>query len=185
MAMMPGVAFEKSTAAMMVFMVCFGYHGKGVGERRKMEGLENAKGRGMRSGVFREGGHGVGEMIRFLHTRIRVRDLDRSISFYKNLGYELGELKDSPQGNSLAFLELPGNEVFLELCHSPEYTATCPEDLMHTCLGVPDIVAYCDGVEKAGIEIWPSGWREKFLNDEKKMAFVTDPDGYEVEILER
>lgn len=185
MAMMPGVAFEKSTAAMMVFMVCFGYHGMGWGERRKMEGLENAKGRGMRSGVFREGGHGAGEMIRFLHTRIRVRDLDRSISFYKNLGYELGELKESPQGNSLAFLELPGNEVFLELCHSPEYTATCPEDLMHTCLGVPDIVAYCDGVEKAGIEIWPSGWREKFTSGGRKMAFVTDPDGYEVEILER
>lgn len=185
MAMMPGVAFEKSTAAMMVFMVCFGYHGMGWGERRKMEGLENAKGRGMRSGVFREGGRGVGEMIRFLHTRIRVRDLDRSISFYKNLGYELGELKESPQGNSLAFLELPGNEVFLELCHSPEYTATCPEDLMHTCLGVPDIVAYCDGVEKAGIEIWPSGWREKFTSGGRKMAFVTDPDGYEVEILER
>jgi lactoylglutathione lyase len=56
---------------------------------------------------------------------------------------------------------------------------------MHTCLGVPDIMAYCEKVEAAGIEIWPAGWREKFLNHEKKMAFVTDPDGYEVEILER
>ncbi len=36
-----------------------------------------------------------------------------------------------------------------------------------------------------GIEIWPETWREKFLDDEAKMAFVTDPDGYEVEILER
>ncbi len=124
-------------------------------------------------------------MIRFLHTRIRVKDLDRSVEFYQNLGYTLGQLKKSPQGNSLAFLELPGNEVFLELCHSPEYTATCPEDLMHTALGVDDIIAYCDKVEKAGIEIWPSGWREKFSADDKKMAFVTDPDGYEVEILER
>lgn len=56
---------------------------------------------------------------------------------------------------------------------------------MHTCLGVPDIIDYCDKVEKAGIEIWPEGWREKFKDDDKKMAFVTDPDGYEVEILER
>ncbi|RYD18280.1 MAG: VOC family protein [Verrucomicrobiaceae bacterium] len=125
-------------------------------------------------------------MIRFLHTRIRVRSLDASIEFYKKLGYTVGKLKDSPQGNSLAFLELPGNSVFLELCHSPEYTATCPEDLMHTALGVDDIIEYCDGVEKAGIEIWPSAWREKFsAPDGLKMAFVTDPDGYEVEILER
>lgn len=124
-------------------------------------------------------------MIRFLHTRIRVKDLDLSIAFYQKLGYTLASLKDSPQGNRLAFLELPGNDVFLELCHSPDYTATCPEDLMHTALGVDDIIAYCDGVEKAGIEIWPSGWREKFIANDRKMAFVTDPDGYEVEILER
>jgi lactoylglutathione lyase len=124
-------------------------------------------------------------VIRFLHTRIRVKDLDASVAFYTKLGYTAGVRKGSPQGNSLVFLELPGNDVFLELCHSPDYTATCPEDLMHTCLGVPDIIAYCDAVEQAGIEIWPSGWREKFLNQEKRMAFVTDPDGYEVEILER
>jgi lactoylglutathione lyase len=45
---------------------------------------------------------------------------------------------------------------------------------------------YCDKVEKDGIEIWPEDWREAFPSGEKiKMAFVTDPDGYEVEILER
>lgn len=123
-------------------------------------------------------------MIRFLHTRIRVKDIKTSIAFYKNLGYIEGVRKDSPQGNQLAFLELPGNDVFLELCHSPDYSASCPEDLMHTCLGVDDIIGYCDSVEKSGIEIWPSGWREKFASGARKMAFVTDPDGYEVEILE-
>jgi lactoylglutathione lyase len=124
-------------------------------------------------------------MIRFLHTRIRVKSLDESISFYEKLGYTLAKKKTSPQGNMLAFLELEGNDVFLELTWSADYTATCPEDLMHTALGVDDIVEYCDKVEKAGIEIWPSGWREKFTGGENKMAFVTDPDGYEVEILER
>jgi lactoylglutathione lyase len=39
-------------------------------------------------------------------------------------------------------------------------------------------------VEQAGIEIWPSAWREKFTSGARKMAFVTDPDGYEVEVLE-
>lgn len=124
-------------------------------------------------------------MIKFLHTRIRVKSLDDSISFYEKLGYRLAKQKDSPQGNRLAFMELEGNDVFLELTWSADYTASCPEDLMHTCLGVPDIIEYCDKVEKAGIEIWPSGWREKFSTGANRMAFVTDPDGYEVEILER
>ncbi len=124
-------------------------------------------------------------MIKFLHTRIRVKSLEDSISFYEKLGYRLAQKKDSPQGNRLAFMELEGNDVFLELTWSADYTEKCPEDLMHTALGVPDIIAYCDKVEHAGIEIWPSGWREKFSGGANKMAFVTDPDGYEVEILER
>ena len=124
-------------------------------------------------------------MIRFLHTRIRVQDLDNSIAFYEKLGYVEKERKGSPQGNQLAFLELPGNEVFLELTWSEDYKTTCPEDLMHTCVGVDDIIAYCGQLEDAGIEIWPSGWKEKFSSGDRKMAFVTDPDGYEVEILER
>jgi lactoylglutathione lyase len=124
-------------------------------------------------------------MIRFLHTRIRVQDIDASVAFYEKLGYEVSDRKPSPQGNSLVFLTLPGNDVFLELCHSPDYTIRCPEDLMHTCLGVPDITAYCGQLESAGIEIWPANWREKFSSGARPMAFVTDPDGYEVEILER
>lgn len=123
-------------------------------------------------------------MVKFLHTRIRVADIERSTEFYRKLGYWEGERKDSPQGNQLAFLHLPGNDVFLELCHSPDYKETCPEDLMHTCLGVPDVISYCDKLESAGVQIWPSDWREKFSGGARKMAFVTDPDGYEVEILE-
>jgi len=124
-------------------------------------------------------------MITFLHTRIRVADLDRTIAFYQQLGFELGDRKDSPAGNKLAFLSLPGNDHLLELCWSPDYEVAVPEDLMHTAVGVEDIVSYCDRLENAGIEIWPSGWREKFTSGDRKMAFVTDPDGYEVEILER
>ena len=124
-------------------------------------------------------------MIKFLHTRIRVKSLDDSIAFYEKLGYKLAKKKDSPEGNKLAFMELEGNDVFLELTWSEDYDKTCPEDLMHTALGVEDIVDYCGKVEAAGIEIWPSGWKEKFTSGGSKMAFVTDPDGYEVEILER
>ena len=56
--------------------------------------------------------HAPATMIRFLHTRIRVQDLDTSIAFYQKLGYTEKERKTSPEGNQLAFLELPGNDVF-------------------------------------------------------------------------
>ncbi|MFM7182005.1 MAG: VOC family protein [Verrucomicrobiales bacterium] len=123
--------------------------------------------------------------IKFLHTRIRVSDLEKTITWYGHLGFVCTRRTEkSPAGNQLAFLELPGNAHFLELCHSPDYEVKFPEDLMHTCVGVPDIITYCGRLENAGLEIWPSGWREKFTSGAKKMAFVTDPDGYEVEILE-
>lgn len=124
-------------------------------------------------------------MIKFLHTRIRVSDLEATIAFYEKLGFTVSERKDSPAGNSLAFLTLEGNAHFLELCYSPEYKVEFPEDLMHTAVGVSDIMAYCGSLEEQGVDIWPGKWREKFSAGEKKMAFVTDPDGYEVEILER
>jgi len=124
-------------------------------------------------------------MIKFLHTRIRVSDLEKSIEFYTQLGFECTRRTDkSPAGNQLAFMELPGNEHFLELTHSPDFKVEFPEDLMHTALGVENLIDYCDKLEKQGIEIWPDGWREKFAGGERKMAFVTDPDGYEVELLE-
>lgn len=124
--------------------------------------------------------------IKFLHTRIRVGDMDKSIKFYENLGFKLTRRNDnSPAGNRLAFLEIEGSEHFLELCYSPEFIVEFPEDLMHTCVGVENITDYCDQLEKKGIEIWPEEWRGKFLDENSKMAFVTDPDGYEVEILER
>lgn len=124
-------------------------------------------------------------MPRFLHTRIRVSDIERSIAFYEKLGFKLSRRLDrSPAGNELAFLDLPGNEHFLELCYSPDYKLSVPEDLMHIALGFEDLIATCDRLEKEGIEIWPDGWREKFRSGQK-MGFVTDPDGYEVELLER
>ena len=123
-------------------------------------------------------------MIKFLHTRIRVSDPAASIAFYEKVGFKLGQQKKSPEGNELAFMHLPGNDHFLELTYSPDYKVDFPEDLMHTCVGVLNIISYCDELEKDGLEIWPDEWREKFSSGKRKMAFITDPDGYEVEILE-
>jgi len=126
-------------------------------------------------------------MAKFLHTRIRVSNLERTIAFYERLGFHCTRRTEkSPAGNQLAFLELPGNEHFLELCYSPEYKLAVPEDLMHTAVGYPDLIAKCAELEAQGVAIWPEGWRQKFSQPgASKMAFVTDPDGYEVELLER
>jgi len=123
-------------------------------------------------------------MPKFLHTRIRVGNLDRSVSWYEKLGFKCTRRTDkSPAGNQLAFLEMPGSQHYLELCFSPDYKLAVPEDLMHTAIGYPDLIAKCDELEKQGYAIWPDGWREKFKTG-NKMGFVTDPDGYEVELLE-
>ncbi|MFP4541849.1 MAG: VOC family protein [Opitutales bacterium] len=123
---------------------------------------------------------------KFLHTRIRVSDLERSIDWYaRSCGFEVHKRNDkSPAGNQIVHLALPGNAHMLELTYSPDYKVEFPEDLMHTCIGVDDIVAYCDKLEKDGFDIWPGNWREKFTSGGTKMAFLTDPDGYELEILE-
>jgi lactoylglutathione lyase len=55
---------------------------------------------------------------------------------------------------------------------------------MHTAVGYEDLIAKCDELEKLGYDIWPADWRTVFPTG-RKMAFVTDPDGYEVELLER
>jgi lactoylglutathione lyase len=126
-------------------------------------------------------------MAVFLHTRVRVSDLDGSINWYcDHLGFKVLSRSDkSPAGNQIVHLELPGNAHTLELTYSPDFELQVQEDLMHFAIGVPDIVEFCDGLEKAGLEIWPDEWHKQFTSGGMKMAFITDPDGYEVEILER
>ncbi len=125
-------------------------------------------------------------MIKFLHTRIRVSNLEKSIEWYcKYCGFQVHKRNDkSPAGNQIVHLALPGNEHMLELTYSPDFKVEFPEDLMHTCIGVDDIVQYCQKIEDEGAVIWPSDWKQKFTSGGMKMAFITDPDGYEVEILE-
>ncbi|SVE61990.1 uncharacterized protein METZ01_LOCUS514844 [marine metagenome] len=124
-------------------------------------------------------------MARFLHTRVRVSNLDNSIDWYcKHLGFKvLSRTDKSPSGNHVAHLELPGNEHSFELTYSADYQLAVPEDLMHIAISVPDLIACCDELEKNGVEIWPGDWRETFPNG-RKMAFIDDPDGYEIELLE-
>ena len=124
-------------------------------------------------------------MARFLHTRVRCSNLNNSIGWYcKYLGFKLISRTDkSPSGNHVAHLELPGNEHTFELTYSADYDLKVPGDLMHIAISVPDLIAFCDELERNGIEIWPGDWREAFPAG-RKMAFIDDPDGYEIELLE-
>ncbi len=125
--------------------------------------------------------------ITFDHTRIRVSNLEASIQWYcQTCGFEVLKRTDkSPSGNQLAHLQIPGSHHKLELTHSPDFAVDFPEDLVHTCIRVDDLIAYCEYLEslELKIDLWPANWEEKLING-KKMAFITDPDGYEVEILE-
>ena len=121
-----------------------------------------------------------------LHTRVRVSDLDRSAQFYcDNLGFVIKSRSDkSPDGNQIVNLEMPGSVHTVELTYSPDYELKVPADLMHFAIAYKDLIAKCDELEKKGLEIWPDGWREKFAAG-RKMGFIDDPDGYEIELLER
>ena len=79
-------------------------------------------------------------MAIFLHTRVRVSDLDQSIKWYcDHLGFVVKSRSDrSPAGNQIVHLELPGNVPTLELTYSPDYEAQRSggsDALCHQCTG--------------------------------------------------
>ena len=121
-----------------------------------------------------------GTLLRFWHP-VRTDAARRPLP----TGFVGKRTDKSPSGNQLAHLQIPGSAHKLELTHSPDYEVKFPEDLVHTCIRVDDIIAYCEMLEglNMDLDLWPGNWREKFA-DGKKMAFITDPDGYEVEVLE-
>ena len=116
---------------------------------------------------------------KFLHTRIRVRDIDRSSKFYGDLfGFTEVHRGDSPSGNKLCFLKLPASETLIELCYTEGVELEVPEDLMHFGFSVQDLHEFRKKWEPTGIKFWPE---EGPVNDH--LYFIDDPDGYEVEIL--
>ena len=78
---------------------------------------------------------------KYLHTRFRVSDMDKSISFYKDiLGMKVVEQKTSPRGSKLVFLKFPDMDCELELCSFPDSgDVHVPEDLVHLAFEVDDL----------------------------------------------
>ena len=64
------------------------------------------------------------------------------------------------------------------MTYSPDYKLNVPDDLLHFAIGVPDLYAFCEELEQKDRDL-ADNWRQA-ISAGKKMAFITDPDNYEV-----
>ena len=80
-------------------------------------------------------------ITKYLHTRFRVSDMEKSIEFYSNvLGLKVKEQKTSPRGSRLTFLQAPGTDSEIELCSFPSSgKIEVPEDLVHLAFRVDNL----------------------------------------------
>jgi lactoylglutathione lyase len=127
--------------------------------------------------------------FRLLHTMIRVRDLDASLQFYTNLlGMKLLRKRDYPGGKfTLAFVGYgdESNNTMIELTHN--WGQAGPYDLGstfgHLAVGVPDVYKTCERLASAGVKIpRPAG---PMAHGGSVIAFIEDPDGYRIELIQR
>ena len=125
--------------------------------------------------------------MRMLHIMLRVGDLDRSIAFYTEvLGMQLLRRKDYPSGRfTLAFLGYgpEEDETVLELTHNWDTKAYALGDAYgHIALGVGDIQSACSAIASKGGRVVREPGPMK--HGSTVIAFVEDPDGYKVELIE-
>ncbi len=131
----------------------------------------------------------MGADFRFLHTMIRVRDLEKSLDFYtRHLGMQVLRNKDFPGGKfTLAFVGYGDeeNSTVIELTHNwdQEEDYDLGNGFGHLALGVADIYGVCEQLEKEGVEIpRPAG---PMKHGTSVIAFIKDPDGYMIELVEK
>ena len=128
--------------------------------------------------------------MKYLHTMVRVNDLDASIDFYCNkLGLKLLSRRDNPGGRfTLAFLAAPGDETAqVELTYNwpsddpannPSEVYTGGRNFGHLAYVVDDIYALCAKLQAGGVVI-------NRPPRDGHMAFVRSPDGISIELLQR
>jgi len=124
--------------------------------------------------------------MKYLHTMLRVTNPDESLRFYcDGLGFELARRQDhEAERFSLFFLRVGGpSEPELELTHNwdtKQYTRG--EGYGHVAYRVASIDAVRERLQKHGFDL---SWGPGLTPDGRtRMAFVDDPDGYEIELLE-
>jgi lactoylglutathione lyase len=120
--------------------------------------------------------------VKYLHTMVRVTDLDASLRFYRDaLGLVEVRRKDYPQGRyTLIFLAAPGDEsaqIELTFNWDPE-TCTGGRNFGHLAYAVDDIYAACARLRDHGVTI-------SRPPRDGRMAFVRSPDQISIELLQR
>ncbi|MBR0646986.1 lactoylglutathione lyase [Plastoroseomonas hellenica] len=125
---------------------------------------------------------------RMLHTMIRVGDLDRSVAFYtKLLGMKELRRRDVPDGKyTLVFVGYAdeNEQAVIELTYN--YGVEKYEmgtGFGHLAVGVPDVAAVCEAVRAGGGKVTREAGPVKFGTT--IIAFVEDPDGYKIELIQR
>ncbi len=124
----------------------------------------------------------------YLHTMLRVGALERSIAFYTGLlGMKELRRTEVPAGKyTLVFLGYgdEASHTVLELTHNwGVETYDIGTAFGHLALGVPDIYGTCDKLRAAGVKISREPGPVKFGTT--VIAFIEDPDGYKIELIER
>ncbi len=126
--------------------------------------------------------------MKYLHTMIRVTDLEKSLHFYtQGMGFELVRKDDYPKDKfTLAFLKAPGDDAggpMLELTHNWGVESYVRGDQYgHVALRVDAVANVQERLKKHGYDLsWGPG---RTPDGRKAMAFVDDPDGFEIELLE-
>jgi len=126
---------------------------------------------------------------RLLHTMIRVKDLDASIDFYtRHLGMAVLRRSDYPEGKFTNVFVGYGDETaetVLELTHNWDQDQVYEQGtgFGHLAIGVPNIYATCEALDAEGVNIpRPPG---PMKHGTTVIAFIEDPDGYKIELIER
>ncbi len=126
--------------------------------------------------------------MRLLHTMLRVGDLPRSIDFYTQvMGMTLlRQTENASQHYSLAFLGYGRNPEHAELELTYNHGVAAYElgsAYGHIAIGVPDVAAACDKIRHGGGQVTREAGPVK--GGTTVIAFITDPDGYKIELIER
>lgn len=119
---------------------------------------------------------------KLLHTRYRVTDLEKTISFYKDvLGLEEVKRHKSPRGSELVFLKAPESEELIEIC---SYPASGPvvvgPDLTHLAFEVKDLESFAKHAASKGYPLSDGPTK----SSSGVFAFIDAPEGYEIELIE-
>ena len=124
-------------------------------------------------------------MASFLHTCYRIGDIDRSVAFYEKLGF--AEARRMPIGDEAinVFMGLPGDHAALELTYNhgvAEYDIGTGYG--HIAVGVDDLDGTLAALAGQGSEPEKPPYRPGGRTEGPRIAFVRDPDGYRIELIE-